>query len=152
MRIVLLDAGPLGLVTNPRPSAERTACNEWLQGLLLADVRALVPEIADYEIRRELLRSGKPRGVQRLEALAAMIGYLPLTTAVMRRAAEFWADARQRGRPTASDAALDADMILCAQAVLAGGESDTIVVATTNVGHLSLFVDARHWRNIGPDE
>jgi hypothetical protein len=150
MSIVLLDAGPLGLITNPRPSAERFACNEWLNGLLLGGVRALVPEIADYEIRRELLRSGKRRGLQRLDALAAAIGYLPLTTTVMRQAAEFWATARRRGRPTASDAAIDADVILCAQAVLAGGASDTVVVATTNVGHLSLFVDARHWRDISP--
>ena len=150
MRIALLDAGPLGLVTNPRPSPERIACNEWLAALLSAGAYARVPEIADYEIRRELIRSGKRRGLQRLDTLAARIGYLPLTTAVMRQAAEFWASARQRGRPTASNAAIDADMILCAQAALAGTEDDEIVVATSNVGHLSLFVDARHWRDIHP--
>jgi predicted nucleic acid-binding protein len=150
MRIVLLDAGPLGLVTNPRPSAERIACAEWLRALLIGGAQSRVPEIADYEIRRELLRSGRQRGLARLDALAATLGYLPLSTDVIRQAAEFWALARTRGRPAASDAAIDADMILCAQATLAGGEDDEIIVATTNVGHLSLFVDARTWRDITP--
>ncbi len=43
-------------------------------------------------------------------------------------------------------------MILAAQATLLGGEGDLVVVATSNVGHLSLFIDARHWREIKPDE
>ena len=66
----------------------------------------------------------------------------------MRKAAEFWALARQQGTPTASDPALDADMILSAQYELAKDDGDDPVVATTNVGHLSLFADARHWRDI----
>ena len=148
MTAVLLHAGPLGLATNPRPSPDHLACNEWLSHIVPQDFQPLIPEIADYEIRRELIRSERPRGLARLDALAAQIGYLALTTTVMRQAAEFWASARRRGRPTASDAALDADMILAAQAVVLTASGSTVVVATTNVGHLSLFVDARHWRNI----
>lgn len=148
MMVVLLDAGPLGLVTNPQPSPERLACNEWLRNRVREGTRVLVPEIADYEIRRELLRANKRRGLERLDALAAAIGYLPLTTATMRRAAEFWATARRRGRPTASDAAIDSDVILAAQADLLTVAGNDVIVATTNVGHLGLFVDARHWRDI----
>jgi hypothetical protein len=72
--------------------------------------------------------------------------YLPITTAAMRQAALFWAQARQQGQPTAGDKTIDGDMILVAQAVTLG-VSD-VVIATTNVGHLSRFVQADLWRNI----
>ena len=149
-RVVLLDAGPLSRVTHPR--IERARDNAlWLRNLRAAGVLVRVPEIADYEVRRELLRAGKTEGVQRLERLAGEVGYLPLTTEAMRLAARFWADARNRGQPTASDSSLDADVILAAQGVLAeeGGTND-VVVATTNPRHLSRFVDARNWREISP--
>lgn len=96
---VLLDAGPLGLVTNPRRSRQSVACAQWLQELVGHESRVLVPEVADYEVRRELLRANKTRGLARLDALAAQLEYLPLTTAAMRQAAVFWAQARQQGRP-----------------------------------------------------
>ena len=89
---VLLDAGPLGLVTHPRVEQNREAAL-WLRGLLSAGVPVLVPEISDYEIRRELLRAGKVRGLRRLDQFAREIGYLPVTTEVMRSAASF-VDAR----------------------------------------------------------
>lgn len=150
--IVLLDAGPLGLVSNPRESAETRECNVWLRSLLGRNVSALVPEIADYEVRRELIRAGRLRGIARLDVVKAEIGYLPITTDVMLTAADFWAIARNRGRPTAADDDLDCDMILAAQSALLQMRGDNVVVATTNVRHLALFVDARHWRDINPDE
>jgi predicted nucleic acid-binding protein len=145
-RAVLLDAGPLGLASNPRRSARSIACAQWLQQLLRADVRVLVPEIADYEVRRELLRANKTKGLERLDGLTRLLEYLPLTTAAMRQAAAFWAQVRQQGKPTAGAEALDADAILAAQAVTLG--TDEIVIATTNIGHLSRFVPAELWQNI----
>jgi predicted nucleic acid-binding protein len=145
-QVVLLDAGPLGLVTNPRRSAQSTACAKWLQALVNDGARAIIPEIADYEIRRELLRANKVQGLARLDELVARLEYLPITTAVMRRAAEFWAQARQHGEPTASEQSLDADVILAAQAATVG--LTNVVIATTNVGHLSRFVTADVWQNI----
>jgi predicted nucleic acid-binding protein len=106
----------------------------------------IVPEIADYEVRRELLRANKVKGIAKLDALADLLEYLPITTAAMRRAALFWAQARQQGRPTAGDKTLDADMILAAQA-MALGVAD-VVIATTNVGHLSRFAPAELWHKI----
>jgi predicted nucleic acid-binding protein len=94
-RLVLLDSGPLGLVTNPRESPESRQCKEWLKTLLAAGLRVMVPEIADYEVRRELLRAGRTKGIRRLDALAEQIGYLPLNTEVIRLAAELWAEARR---------------------------------------------------------
>jgi predicted nucleic acid-binding protein len=108
----------------------------------------IVPEIADFEVRRELLRILQVRGVGRLDALAARLEYLPLTTGAMRRAAELWALARQQGQPTAADPELDVDVILAAQALTLGASQ--VVVATTNVGHLARFVPAELWQNLSP--
>ena len=105
--VVALDAGPLGLVTNPKRSPESLACARWLQGLVAGGSRVVLPEIADYEVRRELVRGRRVQGLQRLDALVDLVEYLLLTTAAMRQAAVFWADALQRGRPTADDRALD---------------------------------------------
>jgi predicted nucleic acid-binding protein len=145
---VLLDAGPLGLLSNPRRSAAASAGRKWLDALSAAGRRVIVPEIADYEVRRELLRVKRLRGIANLDQLARQLEYLPLTTTAMRTAAELWAAARQQGQPTAADGALDADVILAAQALTLG--TPDVVVATMNVGHLSRFVPAEAWQNIIP--
>jgi len=147
-RAVLLDAAPLGLLAAPPRKPAARACAVWLAGLMNVGTRIIVPEITDYEVRRELIRAGKTRSVKRLDALAQATEYLPITTASMRRAAELWAQARQQGQPTAGDNTIDADMILAAQALMLG--EPQVVVATTNVGHLSRFVPADDWQNIVP--
>ena len=145
-RVVFLDAGPIGLVTNPKLSPESTLCTRWLQTLITSNIRVIIPEIADYEVRRELLRANKVRGIARLDELANLVEYLPITTAAMRQAAMFWAQARQQGQPTASDKTIDSDMILAAQATTL--DVVDVVIATTNVGHLSRFAPADLWQNI----
>ena len=146
--IVLLDAGPLGMITNPKSSPENEACKNWLASLAYSGVGVVIPEIADYEVRRELLRAGKDRGLGRLDALKGMLGYAPITTPVMLKAAEFWATARKTGRQSADDASLDADMILAAQAAAFVRDADEAVIATTNVRHLALFAPARIWHDV----
>jgi predicted nucleic acid-binding protein len=145
-RVVVLDTGPLGLVTNPKRSAESIACAQWLQTHITMGNRIIIPEIADYEVRRELLRANKTKGIARLDDLAKFLEYLPITTTAMRQAAQLWAQARQQGQPTAGDKTIDGDMILVAQAMTLA-VSD-IVIATTNVGHLSKFIAAELWKNI----
>lgn len=145
-RVVLLDTGPLGLVTNPKHSPQSLACAQWLQSLVADGIRIILPEIADYEVRRELLRANRVRSLARLDALAALVEYLPITTAAMRQAAVLWAQARQQGQPTAGDKTIDGDMILIAQATTLG--TSDVVIATTNVGHLSRFVPAELWQHI----
>ena len=145
---MLLDAGPLGLVTNPKRLPGGVACVQWLQSLVVQGTRVVVPEIADYEVRRELLRANKTKGLAQLDALALQLEYLPLTTAAMRQATMFWAQARQQGQPTAGDRTIDGDMILAAQAATLGGAE--AVIATTNLGHLSRFARAELWQNILP--
>ena len=146
--VILLDAGPLGMITNPKSSPESEACKSWLAAVTFNGAKVVVPEIADYEVRRELLRAGKDRGIGRLDALKVMLAYVPITTPVMLKAAQFWASARKMGRQSANDASLDADMILAAQAVTLASKGDEAVIATTNVRHLTLFAPARVWRDI----
>lgn len=147
-KTVLLDAGPLGLLCAPPNRGNGAACAQWLAGLISAGVRVVVPEIADYEVRRELLRANKTASVTRLDSLTTIAEYLPITTDVMRRAAEVWAMARQTGQPTAGDNTIDADMILIAQAETLGDPN--VVIATTNVGHLARFTPADVWTAITP--
>ncbi len=146
-KIVLLDTGPLGMIVHPRVKPEVLT---WLGRLLLAKTTSVIPEIADYELRRELLRIGSVESIERLDALRYVAQYLPLTTETMHKVAEFWAEARRQGKPTSDDKALDADMILCAQAARIGDPEDEVVIATTNVGHLARFSQAILWKDIYP--
>jgi predicted nucleic acid-binding protein len=145
-QIILLDAGPLGLVTNPKHSPQSIACAHWLQALVTRGTRVIVPEMADYEVRRELLRAKKMKGIAHLDALVPLLEYLPITAAAMRQAAVFWAQARQQGQPTAGDKTIDGDMILAAQAMTLG--LTDVVIATTNIGHLSRFAPAELRQNV----
>lgn len=143
---IVLDAGPLGMVTHRGGIPEVDACKRWLLALAERGTRIAIPEIADYEVRRELLRAGKIAGVHRLDALLATFEYLPISTDVMRRAAALWADVRRRGLPTADPKAIDADVILAAHAHAM--DVAEVVVATTNERHLSRLVDARNWQSL----
>ena len=98
--------------------------------------------------QRELLRAGKTKGIKRLDQLKQAITYLPITTATMLLAAQFWAEIRNTGKPTADAKSLDGDVILAAQAKIEELNGNQVIVATTNVKHLSLFVDAREWQMI----
>ena len=96
-RTIVLDSGPLGLVTNPGGSKEAAACGQWLLNVASGGATVMVPEIADYEVRRELLRARRTAGIARLDALITQVEYLAITTSAMRQAATFWAKARQQG-------------------------------------------------------
>lgn len=145
---LFLDTGPLGTVSNPKSSPEGDACKAWLQRLVARGTRVLVPEIADYEVRRELLRAGKAAGLQRLDVVKAALEYLPLTTEAMLFAADLWAQVRRAGQPTADPKSLDGDVILAAQALTLGLPTDQVVISTVNVGHFARFVTARRWQDI----
>jgi predicted nucleic acid-binding protein len=115
----------------------------WFLCQLQAGAEVIVSEVADYEVRRELLRLGETTSLARLDSLQHALRHAAITTPTMRRAAELWAMARAQGKPTADPAALDCDVIIAAQAEMLGA-----IVARENPRHLGLFVDARHWRDI----
>ncbi len=148
-RIILLDTGIVGIVTNPKASSVGAKnCQQWFKRLLNQGEQFILPEIVDYEIRRELLRANKSQGLKRLDELKQIITYLPLNTEVILLAAQFWANARNQGKPTANNQSLDGDVILAAQAKYEELKGYSVVIVTTNTKHLSLFVDARKWQEI----
>jgi predicted nucleic acid-binding protein len=159
--LVLLDTGPLGLVTHPKGGEEARLCKSWLHEMLVGGARVVVPAISDYELRRELYRAGKLESLARLDELAHSLGYLSIDGEIIREAAMFWANARTEGRPTAPDLALDGDCILAAQARLAPSMVEftteqriggiTTVIATNNPRHLELYAPAKLWSEIKPE-
>ncbi len=152
-RLILLDSGPLGLIVRApgRPHVARSLT--WLRAILATGAVVVIPDIAHYELRRELLRIRAVGSLRRLDyALDPSSGldHLVVTTDAIIKAAEFWAFLRQSGIPTVSPDALDADAILAGQAALAGQPGDTVTIATTNMAHLSRFpgIDAQIWDQI----
>lgn len=137
-RFIVLDSSPLGMVTNPKATPLTLECKQWLTSLLAQGEIVVIPEIADYEVRRELLRVGKVAGIRQLDQLKNTLMYIPIETPVMLLAAQLWAKARKEGRATADPKALDGDVILAAQArFLMANEGNEVIIATTNVRHLS---------------
>jgi predicted nucleic acid-binding protein len=102
-----------------------------------------LPEVADFELRRELLRIPSVASLRELDRLPLEILYLPITTAVMRDAASLWATLWNTGRPLGTADALGADVILAAQA-----RAVRATVVTENVAHLGRMVDAVTWRDV----
>jgi predicted nucleic acid-binding protein len=96
MRLIL-DTGVLGHVVHPRkhPEAKR-----WLAAIVRVH-EVLVSEVRDYELRRELIRIGALRSLDRLDELERELQYVPVTTSVWR-SVEAELAARQRRRRTTS--------------------------------------------------
>lgn len=112
----------------------------------------MLPEIVDYELRRNFLleiargHSTFRRSLDRLNQLRASLAFLPLNSEALTHAAEMWAQVRVKGRPTADRHALDGDVILAAQARQVGG-----IVVTENINHLAQLIDARTWQELSLD-
>ena len=150
-RIIVLDSGPLSDVSRPIGHIIGDRCRAWVSSLTAKGDNFVVPEIADYEVRRELARKGYRAGLARLDSLMSSgFVYAPVTTDAWRRAAAFWGVVRNLGKPTAPPDALDGDAILAGQAAVLGLPGDPVIIATTNVGHLGRFpgIDARLWNLI----
>jgi predicted nucleic acid-binding protein len=152
--IVFIDSGVLGKLCNPNRTEETMAINQWLFSLLRRGAFVVSSDICDYEVRRSLilesLRKFNTDSLEDLDELQDLIAFLPLTKEVMKQAARIWAEARNQGIPTADEKSLDADVIICAQYQLLAKEylGRYVVIATTNVKHLSRFTEAKEWQEI----
>ena len=143
-RVVLLDTGPLGLVTNPKRSPTSMACAQWLQALVTANRRVIIPKLPTTNYAANCCGQTSSRVAARCSDTAPRVP--PDYNRGDAQAAEILVQARQLGQPTAGDNTLDGDMILAAQATTLGVSN--VVIATTNVGHLSRFAPAELWQSI----
>jgi predicted nucleic acid-binding protein len=134
------------LLCFPNPRGDARRCQLWAQALRANGHLLLIPEIVDYEVRRELLRANRTRSIFLLDQFLHDNITIRLDSAQLRHAAELWAQVRQLGLPTAGPDSLDADAIVAAQALSVNDPKMT--VATANPGHLSRFVTAELWQNI----
>jgi len=151
--IIILDTFPTGSVAK-RPGRQPSLsdrCHQWVNDCEDAGHTILVPAICYYEALRELEQRQATSQIERLKDFCLLpTRFMPLTTTQLETAAELWGRSRRGGRPTASDDALDADVILAAQALSLGLPAADFIVATTNVSHLSRFVPCDEWTNIKP--
>ncbi len=148
--IVILDSGVLHTLVSTSKVKEVTDCQDWFYYLLSRSARVVTSSICNYEVKRELIRRKKVQEINNLNLLKALIDLLPVNEPTLELAAELWAEARNKGMPTADDLSLDADVIICAQYQLLAEEypGRYVVIATTNVKHLSRFSEAKEWLDI----
>lgn len=151
-RVILLDTGPLGVVTKRRGVPDAEACRAWVARCLRQGALILVPAIAYYEVCRELERMHNTTGLARLEAFCSAVPgrYLPLSDTALRLGCRLWAQARNAGTPTAAPSELDCDVLLAAQVLTLDVPVADCIIATTNVDHLAQFVAADLWTHITP--
>jgi predicted nucleic acid-binding protein len=155
--VIVLDTGPLSnaVVQLAKPRQTPTVsqlCRQWLSDCELAGATLIVPAIAYYEVLRELERRQAGAQLMRLKAFTFLVPerFVPLTTAHLEDAARMWGAVRNAGISTASDEALDGDVILAAQAHSLGIPSSDYLVATTNPAHIGRFAPCDLWTNIQP--
>ena len=156
--IVFLDTNILGLICNKNISFEECQqCKKWFDTLFIRGVRLVTSDLCHYEVMRGLIsssiRSGKEApGLKSLEILKTegFLEFLPVATEAFGLAADFWARASTSGQTTRDEKDIDIDIIISAQYQLLKDEfpGQQVIVATTNLKHLSLFCNAANWRDI----
>ena len=153
-RDIFLDTFPTSCAGKAKgnKTSDTEKCKEWIRDCLFAGHKIYVPEMSYYEAIRELKRLQATVQVAKLRAFCFTLPdrFIPITSNHIEMASDLWAISRQAGKPTASDDALDGDMILCAQVLSFNLPASDFVVASTNTKHLSVFVPAEEWLNIQP--
>lgn len=156
--IVFLDTNILGLISNSNTSFDECQqCDRWLTTLSVRGVRFVTSDICDYEVRRGLIssfiRSGKlASGINGLNSLKTdgLLEFLPVSTEALDLAANLWARASNESLTTRDDKNIDVDIIISAQYQILRDEhlGQQVIVATTNLKHLSRFCEAARWQDI----
>ena len=156
-RVIILDTFPLSSTAKQQPLAGRSLsaldrCHHWIEECIRAGNQVVAPAISYYEVVRELERLGASAQISRLRTFCHTTPdrYLALTDYDLNLAAKLWAQSRNSGIPTAHPESLDGDVLLAAQALGLRIPVQDLVVATTNVAHLSRFVPAEIWTDIDP--
>ena len=91
-RLILLDNGPLGLIVRAPGRPHVARCLTWLRAILATGAVVVIPDIANFELRREFLRIRAVGSLRRLDyALDPSSGldHLVVTTDAIIKAAAF---------------------------------------------------------------
>jgi hypothetical protein len=154
--IILVDSGVLGQLCNPNSTEKTISLNKWFYTQLIRGRGFFTSELCDYEVRRSLnlniKKGGKPDGLKGLDRLRSegSIEFTAVNGEIVSLAAALWAKAQIEGKSTASSHALDIDLIVCATSLWLEQEypGREVITVTTNVKHLSRFVNAVEWLDI----
>ena len=157
--LVLLDSGPLGIVTHPRANDEiRKTLKKFSDFTKNKKIQVRIPEICDYEVRRKLIREDFQKSIRVLDQFCHERKQLiPLTSEAMLEAANLWAWTRKKAIPTTNDDKLDGDVILAAQAICIKREKefDRVIILTGNPKDISRFseygIDTWDWKQAEVD-
>lgn len=129
-KIILLDTGVLGKICNPKPVRNVQEFLDFLKEEKNIDI--IVPEICDYELRRNLLLENLDKSIRKLNKFRRIDQLLFFDTNTMIIASEIWSDIRKQGNPTENKDSLDGDVILAAQAYQMKAYYEEVIVLTTN--------------------
>jgi hypothetical protein len=148
-RIVLLDESPLAAITHPSSKGDAGVAKTWYAELRAAGITVRVPQIADYELRRQLILKNFLSSIALLNQVIRQTGGLvPIKEKTFQHAAKLWAQRRKNNEAARDDKSLDGDMILCAQAWSLTRPRQKVIVASSNIKHLKSFVECDEWKNI----
>jgi hypothetical protein len=71
-KFILLDSAPLGALATPTTAQQIRPIVQWVRDCDAAGHRVIIPEIVDYEIRRELIPAKLADSVAELDRLKAI--------------------------------------------------------------------------------
>lgn len=156
--IVVLDSNILGMLSTPDESAsleregelkEVRHCTEWLYKLLAKGARVIIPDICDYEVRRELIRIGSS-SVKELNSLRELLDCYEVTFEVLAEAAELWAESRKISQPNKLEENIDVDCIIaaCCHVLERDNPGQAVILATKNIKDFQRTTNCAHWQDI----
>lgn len=142
-RVAVIDSGPLGEIIKRHPSADTI---RWIEFINENKIALRIPEIIDYETRRELILQGLKGNIESYKSISNLTKYrqtnrlIPLEPSItLTDACELWADLRFNSQPTADRKNIDVDVILVTQALSMKKDFDEIIIVTGNLSDLRRF-------------
>ena len=134
--IILLDTGVLGKICHKNISIGTIKVLKYLEQ---QKIGLRVPEICDYEIRRNLILENLDKSIRKLNKFRKTDRLIFFNSDTMMIASEIWAEIRKQGNPTENKDNLDGDVILAAQACQLKRYYELVIVLTTNAKDLAKF-------------
>jgi toxin FitB len=136
--LIILDSAPLGFFCNPKNRDNYKKLSNFVKSL---NFSIGVPEIIDYELRRNLELENLQKSISLLSQFQQRRQLISLESEDLIRAAELWAWCRKQGSTTTENKGIDIDVILVSQALSRKDFFNKVVILTIDTGDLSVFCD-----------